>query len=247
MIFRVFGLGLASGLVVIGSALAQNQPRTVELPPYQAGQSWTGFYLGLGFGGGAMVDHLSSSAGGVSLSNDASGQGVLASVYGGYDLQVMPKALVGVLAEGTWTSIQSQASANVPGANATTSIQPNLGFSALIRAGMMPTASNLLYLVGGYSGQNFHSTGTASAAGAVASFTRDDFFNGWTLGGGLESKLQGGWSAKLEYRYSQFESKTLPGTFVVASPSTQSVRAGLTYKFGGFDAANGRDTADDTT
>jgi len=245
MIFRVFGAVLAGISLAVVPALAQTtQPRIVDLPPYQASTTWTGFYLGAGFGGGAMVDHLVASSGGISLTDDAGGQGVLAAIYGGYDFQVTPKALVGVLAEGSWTGIQSQAAANVLGANATASIQPNFGFSALIRAGVMPTPSNLLYLVGGYSGQNFHSTGNASAAGAVASFARDDFFNGWTLGAGFETQLQAGWSAKLEYRYSQFETRSLPGTSFVASPSLQTVRLGLTYRFGGGGAEGHESAAD---
>ena len=237
MNFRGWALAMTGLCTALGSAQAQDQRRPVDIPPYQPVQTWTGFYLGAGFGGAVMVDHQSSSAGAASVTTDSGGQGVLASVYGGYDFQVLPQALVGVLAEGNWSGAQSQSSVNVGGANATASIQPDWGFSAVIRAGVMPTPSNLLYLLGGYSGQNFHSSGSALVPGAVASFTRDDWFNGWTVGGGLETRLQGGWSAKLEYRYSQFENKVLSGTNILASPSLQSVRAGLTYKFGEF-AAN---------
>ena len=75
------------------------------------------------------------------IANDDGGQGVLASVYGGYDFQVLPRALVGVLAEGTWSGIQSNASAQVPGASASVSTQPNLGWSSASCALAWPDVS----------------------------------------------------------------------------------------------------------
>jgi outer membrane immunogenic protein len=164
------------------------------------------------------------------------GSGVLASIYGGYDLQVLPKALVGVLAEGTWASPQTAVSAQVGGASANVSSQPDWGFAILARAGIVATPSTLLYLTGGYAGQNFHTTGTAVAPGAFASINRNDWYNGWTVGGGLESKLRGAWSAKLEYRYTQFGAQVV-GNGVSDTPSIHAVRAGLTYKFGDTAAA----------
>src|SRR5207249_10685478 len=88
------------------------QSRSSELPPCASGPSWTGFYLGAAFGGTAAVQHTNSTINGVTFSNQGvGGQGVLASIYRGSDLQVLPKALVGVLVEGTWSSAQSSVSA----------------------------------------------------------------------------------------------------------------------------------------
>src|SRR5206468_86342 len=70
----------------------------------------------------------------------------------------------------------------------------------------------------------------AAAGGALASFTRDDWYNGWTVGGGLETRLRGPWSAKLEYRYSQFGTRTV-GNGVTETPSLHAIRAGVSYKF----------------
>ena len=213
------------------------QSRSGELPPYASGPSWTGFYVGAAFGGTAAIEHTNATTNGVTFSNQGvGGQGVLASIYGGYDFQVMPKALVGVLAEGTWASAQTAVSAQVGGANANITSQPDWGFALLARAGIVATPSTLLYLTGGYAGQNFHTTGTAVAPGAFANFNRNDWYNGWTVGGGLESKLRGAWSAKLEYRYTQFGTMTV-GNGVSDTPSLHAVRAGLTYKFGEAAAA----------
>src|SRR5262249_11980793 len=129
------------------AAPAWAQSRSGELPPYAWDSSWTGFYLGAAFGGIAAVQHTNSTINGVTFSNQGvGGQGVLASIYGGYDLQVLPKAMVGVLVEGTWASAQSSISAQVPGANASITSQPDLGFALLARAGIVATPSTLLYL-----------------------------------------------------------------------------------------------------
>ena len=228
---------MAVVVAIAGPSQAQNRPAT-NLPPYEWQSSWTGFYLGGAFGGMAAIQHDNSTVNGVTFSNQGvGGQGVLASIYGGYDMQILPKALVGVLAEGTWASPQSSVSAQVGGASANINSQPDLGFALLARAGIVATPSTLLYLTGGYAGQNFHTTGTAAAGGAFASFARDDWFNGWTVGGGLETRLKGPWSAKLEYRYTQFGTRTV-GNGITETPSLHAVRAGLTYKFGAPGAAD---------
>ena len=234
-IMRVRVLCLAvSAVASVGTSEAQEQIQVSQLPAYAQGPTWTGFYLGVGFGGGLMIDRVSSSDVG-NLSIDAvSGQGALASIYGGVDYQVLPRAVVGVLAEGTYSNIASSASAQVPGAAASISQQANWGWSALVRAGVLPAPSTLLYALGGYAGQNLHTTGTAVAGATLATFARDDVFHGWTIGGGIETRLRGGWSTKLEYRYSQFGARTLPGATISASPSLHAARLGLTYKFGGL-------------
>src|SRR5882724_3153021 len=101
---RVSRVGIAvAALVVCGNVAEAQDRRSTDLPPYQSGPSWTGFYLGAAFGGGAEVLNNSSTVNGVTFNNQGvGGQGVLASIYGGYDLQVLPRALVGVLVEGTW-------------------------------------------------------------------------------------------------------------------------------------------------
>ena len=115
------------------------QSRSGELPPYAPpGMSWTGFYLGAAFGGTAAIEHTNGTN---TFSNQVGGQGVLASIYGGYDFQVMPKALVGVLAEGTWASAQTAVSAQAGGANASITSQPDWGFALLARAGILATAT----------------------------------------------------------------------------------------------------------
>lgn len=226
------GLFLLGSLVLAAPAAAQT-----TIPAKAYGPVWTGFYVGGAFGGGALVNKVNTSGGGASLGVDGLGSsGVLGSIYGGVDYQMLPKAIIGALAEASWSGFQSSASAQVPGAGAVANTSTGLGWSLLGRAGLLANPSTLLYLVGGYTGQNVYTSGTAVAGAAVASFSRSDTVHGWTVGPGFESMLTGGWSAKLEYRYSQFGATTPSGTAINVSPSTQAIRAGLTYRFGGLTA-----------
>ncbi|MDP1908625.1 MAG: outer membrane beta-barrel protein, partial [Hyphomicrobium sp.] len=232
------------GLLLLGSLVlaAPVGAQTTPIPSQAYGPVWTGFYVGAAFGGGALVNKVNTS-GGASLGLDGLGSsGVLGSIYGGVDYQVLPKAIIGALAEASWSGFQSSASAQLPGAGATANTSAGLGWSLLGRAGLLANPSTLLYLVGGYTGQNISTSGTAVAGGAVASFSRNDTVHGWTIGPGFETMLTGGWSAKLEYRYSQFGSTTPSGTAINVTPSTQAVRAGLTYRFGGLGAAATEDS-----
>ncbi|MDI1284838.1 MAG: outer membrane beta-barrel protein [Reyranella sp.] len=219
-------------------AFAQNAP--VSIPAQDFGPVWTGFYVGGAFGAGGMVNNLSTSGGGISSSfNGGGGSGVLGSIYGGIDYQILPKAIVGVLAEATLASISGTNSASVPGANASVTSQPNFGWAVLARAGLLANSSTLIYFTGGYAGQNFLTSGTATAGGATSSFSQSNTFNGWTVGPGVEAKLGRNWATKLEYRYSQFGTQNISGISV--TPSTHALRAGLTYKFGGFGGAPSED------
>ena len=47
------------------------------------------------------------------------------------------------------------------------------------------------------------------------------------------------WATKLEYRYSQFGTQNISGISI--TPSTHALRAGLSYKFGGFGGAPSED------
>lgn len=232
------GLLLLCALAYAAPAGAQTAAKTADgLPPFALTPHWTGFYAGAAFGGGALVNKLNTAAGGTTLGLDGlGGGGALASIYGGIDYQILPRAIIGALAELTWSGFQSSASAQVPGAGVTANTNAGLGWSVLARAGVLANPSTLLYAVGGYTGQNIHTDGTAAAGGAFASFSRDDTVHGWTVGPGFETMLMSGWSAKLEYRYSQFGTTTLSGTTINISPSTHAVRAGLTYRLGGLGA-----------
>ena len=60
---------------------------------------------------------------------------------------------------------------------------------------------------------------------------RDTSFSGFTVGPGIETAVTGGWTTRLEYRFSQFEQKEVMSG-VTYQPSNHTIRAGISYKFG---------------
>lgn len=229
---RRFGLALPALIGCVG--VAQAQPHPSDNPGSAYSAPWTGFYGGVAFGTDMMVDQTNlATGGGTSLNiGGLGGQGALGSVYGGVDFQLAPRALIGVLAEVSYGGLDSTISAQVAGGSANLTTHADVSWAALARAGVLASPSTLLYAIGGYTGQNIRTTANALVGGAQANFSQYDTFNGWTLGGGIETKLQGGWSTKFEYRYSQYGGMTLPGTSLTLAPSTHAARIGLTYKFG---------------
>src|SRR5690242_20314551 len=93
---------LALSIVALAAPAAAQQERAPDAgaAPFTYAKSWAGFYVGGGIGISALNNRTVNSAGGaVTTLDGAGGTGVLASVYGGVDYQVLPKAVVGVLVE----------------------------------------------------------------------------------------------------------------------------------------------------
>ena len=120
------------------------------------------------------------------------------------------------------------------------------------RAGFLADPSLLLYVTGGLAGRRSgcpHAdenddpavgAGTAGttrkgpAVKAAAAFSENQTRVGWVVGGGMEKKFSRDWSAKLEYLYMDFGSKTYFGgtaNAVDVSFHDQIVRAGINYQF----------------
>jgi outer membrane immunogenic protein len=195
--------------------------------------TWTGFYIG-GAGGGGTVTHKVdvSILGAAATLDGVGGEGGLASVYGGFDYQISPRFVVGVLADGTWSDIESTLSANAAGATINGSIRADESWSAGGRIGWLSNPSTMWYVLGAYTWQNFHTSASATAGGAtVFSASRDDSTSGWTLGSGVEAALSSNWFAKFEYRYTRLDEKTFFGGAIAIQPTIQTIRAGISYKF----------------
>ena len=239
-----YGVAVVAVVAVVASVPAVAQTPPVAIPAKDFGPVWTGFYVGAAFGAGGAVNRLDTSGGGLAASfNGAGGSGVLGSIYGGVDYQITQRGVLGLLAELSYSGFQGGASAQVPGASANVNMNTGLGWAVLARAGVLANPSTLLYLVGGYAGQNIHTDGFATVPGAAASFSTDQTVNGWTIGPGFETGLMGNWTGKLEYRYSQFGRTTLAGSNIGLNPSNHAIRAGLSYRFGGLGVASSNEQA----
>jgi outer membrane immunogenic protein len=184
------------------------------------------------------VNRFNTGGTGVTATFDGGGQsGVLGSIHGGVDYQITQRGIVGFLGELSYAGLQGSVNGTIPGAAASITQTSGFGWAALVRAGFLASPSTLLYLTGGYTGQIVNTNAVASGPGGAASFSANTTLNGWTVGPGFETMLTNNLSGKLEYRYSQYGSTTVPGTAVGWSPSTHLMRVGLSYKFGGLSSS----------
>ncbi|WP_422000528.1 outer membrane protein [Reyranella sp.] len=217
--YRFGGLGVVSSANSLGSAR-------------QAMTNWTGVYGGVAAGGGMGFGSVRATATPGTFANfDNGGQGLIGGFFGGADWQFAPQALVGILADFSWMRLRSTTNINSPVGNAYGTLEANRQWSVMGRVGWLPMPSTLIYAAGGYSQLNVQGTASFTTPGATGYLQNDNTFSGFTVAPGIETVVTGGWTTRLEYRFSQFEQKdVLPGLSM--QPSNHTIRAGLSYKFG---------------
>jgi outer membrane immunogenic protein len=241
---RIFlGLIAATGLsAMTGSTAAAADMRVVrKAPPAPiAVASWSGFYLGLGFGTRSTrtdatinsftengVDALTPGAVGEPL-NDTSFR---LNPYAGFNWQVAPQWVVGIEADGgfghktvTLNGMRYPSSSFITGlAGDAFSVKSTWDASVRGRVGFLPDPSVLVYATGGLAWLHVESTSHCNPLGRCAPgvlgpgvITDARTKTGWTIGGGLEAMLWPNWIARAEYRYADFgtishaDTRTIP-------------------------------------
>lgn len=187
-----------------------------ETPAY----NWTGFYVGGALGAGSTKNKFDSGFGFQSF-NGFGGDGVLGELSIGYDHD-FGSWVVGIMADGRYSGISTEV-----GGFSTFNIDADYGFDALGRVGMKVSESTLAYVLGGYSWQHFKLDVPSGGGGGPLPHWNS---SGYSVGGGIESALTDKVAVNLEYRYSHYASKDVGGSTDI-TPSFQTVRLGLKYKF----------------
>jgi outer membrane immunogenic protein len=198
---------------------------------------------------GTEVDY---SLAGKAAIDGIGGSGGFGTVEIGYDYQIAPKFVIGIFANYDFDDISATASGAVSGqataesrlftknlkplviappvstsisASGSGTLRLTDQWAAGGRIGYLLNPTTLAYFLGGYTEAYFD---------FPAGFHNTDF-SGYVVGGGLQTLLGGGWSVKLEYRYSEFDRQTIfskSGAVVTDEPTIQTVRAVLAYKVG---------------
>ena len=201
--------------------------------------TWTGFYLGA---------HIGASTTGMASNGFCNqncydfGKGdltqSLAGVHGGYNYQIN-SFVVGV--EGDINAKFGE------GFFAPSNLRMVSPWDASIRGrvGVLASPKSLLYLTGGVAFGEFRTKGANSPNFNPdnTDYGNPDFLGGmrlgWTVGGGAQYALDGNWSTRLEYRYTDWGSKTVnwdSGVGVAGSLASglvdHRINAGLSYRFG---------------
>jgi outer membrane immunogenic protein len=245
-------LAMTALVAFTGSAFAADLPaRTyTKAPPPPPVYSWTGFYIFGGAGGGLWNadQHTQTTGAGVPLAIDQrnGGSGWFGTVGAGYDWQVSPSWVVGVLADGQFGSLRGDIHDTVFGITGFEKIEDQ--WAAGLRVGYLVAPNVLSYVNGGYSGAHFSGANFVSTVSGAAVGVHTNSFNqnGWFVGGGVENNLNifgitaPGWFMKTEYRSSFYDQKT-DTEFTTAGVPTghdirfnnwnQTISTSLVYRF----------------
>ena len=180
-------------------------------PPY----GWTGFYLGIN-GGAALGSSSWDTAGGFNTSGGVVGGTV------GYNYQ-FGRAVLGAEGDIDWSGISGSTNNGCP-----LGCKTSDSWLSTARARVGYAADRFMpYVTGGAAFGNIN----ASTAGLTTSATNA----GWTVGGGIEFGIAGGWSAKAEYLYVNLGKFNCGLNCGAASDNvsftTNLIRAGVNYRF----------------
>ncbi|HEY1245154.1 MAG TPA: porin family protein [Hyphomicrobiaceae bacterium] len=244
-------VGVAVALAVMTSNAAadgidRRPPPTIAAPqPYVAPPGWTGFYVGAGVGGGAVIHDVTVNDVdfGRSHFDGIGGDGVFGTAIVGWDLQVSPNTVIGLFVDYDFSDISSDFS--VLDRTIRSSIDHDHSWSVGGRIGLLSSPSTLWYATGGYTQARFEGSTTVSFDDGDVRASRDRTFDGFFVGGGVDTRLAASnWFLRLEYRFSDFSSERIFGddfTRIDAEPTMHTARLTLAYKFGsgGYGWGNG--------
>jgi outer membrane immunogenic protein len=260
---KKFLLGTIAAIAALaaGSASAadMSKPMYKAAPPPAPVASWTGFYVGAGYGYGMWTaDTIVAPAVGLppTAAVTNGGKGWLGDVVAGYDYQFnagsFGNMVAGVFGNYDFGSIKGQFESGTAFAPVSTlggTEKETSSWAVGGRIGFLVAPTLLTYWNGGYTqahfdGVNFGNLGVAGPLVAPLT-TPSNTYHGWFLGGGLEYRVTflpiQGLFFNTEYRYSDYHSASLPVTGALANfgsaanlnvhPYVQTVTSGLVYKF----------------
>jgi len=198
-------------------------------PVYVPETIWTGFYLGVGGGGGAVNHDIKGSFKNIEAAdptfelNGLGADGAFGTVEVGYDRQY-GHFVGGIFFNYDFTGIKT--SAQIGGFGASYDLDGL--WSAGARLGYLVNPSTLAYVLGAYSEAHF----TVSPSNP---FIGNQTYSGFSVGGGLETHLSGNWFVKAEYRFTGLDTQTLfnkGGLKITDDADIHEGRFVLSYKLG---------------
>lgn len=233
-------LGLAALCCASGAQAADLPTRPVYKPAAAAPIfTWTGFYVGAqagyGWGRDTTKEYLTATMGYIGLKNTFKPDGFLGGLHAGanYQFGTFVVGLEGDIEFGRVKGgfVDPPAPPFNPGGRGNTEIDLQGSVRARLGYAFGPA---LLYATGGVAGARLTST-YYNWPGTGETFKRNVV--GYTLGGGLEYAFTPSLSARVEYRYTQFELVqnhsmiAFPGFSGTQEPHYHATRAGLSYRF----------------
>lgn len=181
--------------------------------PVFVGVNWTGLYVG------AQVGYAWNEIKNVDFPESANPHGVFGGLHAGYNQQ-FNNIVLGLEGDVELSGVQKK----LLGGD---KFQESYRASLRLRAGYAIDRA-LLYVTAGGAMRD----GKFSFPGASLNET----YFGWTVGAGLEYAINQNWSARAEYRYTDFGRANygIAPDQIRVSSTDHAVRLGVSYRFGGF-------------
>lgn len=243
----------------LGGAALRGSEVIAAAPDYV--DKWSGFYIGGQVGLQSQRNWGSHSDSSNSTRPDGNGvqhydfdydfakTGFSYGLHAGYQ-RLFNQVLFGVEAdfEGPMSAIQSSWYNSNPdfgqGNHYQQRLRSNWQGSVRARLGWVHNVKTLFYVTGGFAFGNFKACTVLNDCqgfvGHVVKYTSTRV--GWTIGAGIEHKFSYNWSARLEYRYTNYGSRNCyaqDACAINANASdisnrieTHAVRVGISYLFG---------------
>jgi outer membrane immunogenic protein len=202
--------------------------------------TWTGFYIGVQAGYTSGETSGTVVYNGITLlDDDFDLEGFVGGAHAGFNYQ-FGSFVAGIEGDIEATSFDGEVTRNnFVGAGDSLTADASLDFQGSVRARFgFAFDRALFYATGGLAWANFENNYTyfnGLTTTVTESFDSTEW--GWTLGAGVEYAFTNNFTARLEYRYTQFESFNhtsvvlLPGAVADVEPKFHTVRVGLSYKF----------------
>lgn len=257
---KLISAGIALGaLALSGSVQAADLPVKARPMAAPVGYDWSGIYLGAHVGGGWATNDLSDpglgfigSLLGVPVVQTTDSSGILGGITGGWNYQ-FGRFVLGTEFDFSWADVNGTSTSTLlgfggPGTGISRALTANTDWmgTSTLRLGYAHDRV-LFYSKAGaaYAHTKYTDNWTAPVIGTLFTGTADKTAVGWTVGFGAEYAFWNNWSAKLEYDFMDFGSKTIPvngviGPGVVNLPfsaglvneqTIQEVKFGVNYKF----------------
>lgn len=218
----------------IAADLPVRGPAPAPSPVFVGGMNWTGFYVGAQIGYTWAKDGTTEFITATGLpSGFAQGfrpDGIVGGLHAGFNYQT------GSIVLGVEADIEAAGIKGGYRIGGVTGNDSDRAWQGSLRARLgVSFGQALLYATGGLAIADNEYT-QVNGLVREGGFSKTQF--GYTVGAGLEYAFTNNWSARLEYRYTDFGDfrynslVAFPGFSYRHEPSDSTVRAGVSYRFG---------------
>ena len=206
--------------------------------------SASGFYIGAQLGSASadvsMTEYNVEASDASGWTWDGDDTGLIGGVYAGFNYMATETFLIGIEADLGYASLSDESYLDDEGVRDEDYLygwESGLQGSLRARAGVM-VGNALIYATGGLAiGQQSFDVYEDGSSTNFESF--DETMVGWTAGGGLEYAFSPNWTARVEYRYTDFGDVTITPSVSDydgeydhdIEVTQQSIMAGLAYHF----------------